>query len=375
MRLLFFALYVVGCLACGVAYAQNPTAQNSGQGLNSPNVSLNSLFLYRNSNFANENQSVERNGLDLQELELAFYADVDPYSRLTLFLTVFPEYEADPTTDRVTQSYVVEPEEAFVESSRVPYVLLKIGKFKSALGKHNSLHTHAFPLIEAPLAQSLMLGDEGLNDVGASAAILIPTSWFSEITLQYLRGEGENEMFNSSTPSDGVYVARLKNLLDLTEDLTLELGVSGAGGSNQFGGDTNLLGADFTFKWRPSEGGKYSSIIFAGEWMKRELEDATSKEKNDGFNLWGQYQWSERWSTLARYDQTKTKDSIDLAARGNITTKKYSVNAIFNATEFSNFRFEYSQTEGALSVKGDSVERKILLQGGFTIGAHPSHAY
>ena len=59
------------------------------------------------------------------------------------------------------------------------------------MGKHNQLHTHAFPFILAPLINLNLLGDEGLSDVGFSTAILLPaTSWFSELTLQYIRGEG-----------------------------------------------------------------------------------------------------------------------------------------------------------------------------------------
>lgn len=344
-----------------------------------PNVSANALFLYRNSNFAKENTSEVRNGIDVQEAEVAFYADVDPYSRLNVLLSVHPEYTADTTNDTVTQEWVIEPEEAFAETNHIPWTTLKIGKFKAAFGKHNPLHTHAFPFVDAPVANASLLGDEGLNDTGVSAAVLLPVGWFSEVTGQYLQGQGENEEFNSGTPGDGVAVGHWKNLWDLSEALTMEVGASYAQGNNSLGGETTLLGTDLTFKWRPASGGKYHSWILGSEFIQRDLDQPGAKmETGKGWNVWGQFQLSERYSTLLRFDQLDVNGSdaaVNPNSIDNITTRKYSAAVVFAATEFSSYRLEYNQAEGPLNADGDSVERKVYLQAGFTIGAHPSHAY
>lgn len=237
------------------AFAQNASA------LKTPYISANGLFLYRNSNFSKEDDATERNGMDLQEAELQIYADVDPYSRFSLLMSMEPEYSTDVATGKVTESWSFTPEEAFAELLQIPSTTIKIGKFKAAFGKSNLLHTHAYPFVDAPLVNTTLLGDEGLNDVGVSAAVLLPTNWFSELTLQYLRGEGENEEFNSPTPGDGVELAHWKNLWDLSDALTFEVGLSYAGGTNQLGTTTQLSGADLTFKWRPASGGKYQSWI------------------------------------------------------------------------------------------------------------------
>src|SRR4051812_36096874 len=98
-------------------FASRSIAQTA---LKSPNVSANALFLYRNSNFSKNSDSTTRNGFDLQEAEVAFYSDVDPYSRLNILLTIHPQYELNATTNRVEESWIVEPEEAYAETNHIP---------------------------------------------------------------------------------------------------------------------------------------------------------------------------------------------------------------------------------------------------------------
>lgn len=361
-----------------LAALQFPQVSMAQAQLKSPNVSANALFLYRNSNFSNAEESTERNGVDLQEAEIAFYSEVDPYTRLNILLAIHPEYEV--VGGRVEQEWAIEPEEAYADSNYVPSTLLKVGKFKAAFGKHNTLHTHAFAFVDAPVAQTALLGGEGLNDVGLSAAYLLPTSWFSEITAQYLKGEGENAEFNSPSPSDGVGVLHLKNLWDLSEEATLEFGLSHAQGNNYLRGSTKLNGADLTYKWRPSTGGKYHSVLLAGEVISRNMEQPTVDDEEDlGWNIWGQYQFAERWSGAVRYDQLDTKGADSTLNTenplSNITTRKYSAALVFNATEFSSYRFEFNYGDGPIATNGDQIERKFYLQANFTIGAHPAHSY
>lgn len=367
MRLILFSFVFI--------FLTQSFAQKS---LNSPNVSANALFLYQNSNFAKENTDTVRNGIDLQEAEIAFYSDVDPYTRLNILLAVSPEYE--PNGSVVEQKWNIEPEELYVETLQVPLATLRIGKFKAAFGKHNQLHTHAFPFVDAPLVNSGLLGEEGLNDVGISAALLLPAKWFSELSFQYLRGEGENTEFNSPTPSDGVYVAKWKNLWDVSDDLTVEFGASYAQGRNFAFGNTSLNDIDLTFKWRPTQGGKYFSGILGAELINRKLEQpaAAQDEKGSGWNVWGQYQIAQRWALAGRTENLKIEGSAPNPAGlglNNITTTKNSLGLIFNATEFSSYRMEYSQTNGPTNADGETVEKKIYLQANFTIGAHPAHSY
>ena len=344
--------------------------QALAQNLNTPSVSANVLFLYRNSNFHKENTDIvnpdqQRNGINVREAEVQFYSDVDPYTRLSLLLSLHSNYDVNAGV--VEEKWSIEPEEGFVESNAVSDVTLKVGKFKAAMGKHNLLHTHAYAFIEAPLANVNLLGDEGLSDVGVSGAILLPASWFSEVTLQYLRGEGENAEFSSPTPGDGVGLVHWKNLFDLSEDLTMELGGSYASGANALGGNTALSGADLTLKWRPADGGRYQSLLWAVEYLGREQTQPTlSNEIAHGVATWFQYQFAEQWAGLYRYDNLTAID----------TSTRNSIGAVYMPSEFSSFKFEIDQRSGGVaSTTGEKTENTFYIQGNFTIGAHPAHSY
>ena len=348
--------------------------------LSTPSMSANALFLYRNSNFHKDDVNVTTpdqtpNGVDVQETELQFYSDVDPYTRLSLLLSIAPKYTSDGT--KVSEEWGIEPEEAFAESNVISDVTFKIGKFKAAMGKHNTLHTHAYPLIEAPLANTKLLGDEGLNDAGLSAAVLVPTSWFNEVTLQYIRGKGENDEFNSPSPGGGVGLVHWKNLVDLSDDLTMELGASYAKGANTYRQTTSLTGADLTFKWRPSEGGRYQSVLWATEYLSRkQTQDSVSDERGAGLASWVQYQFAERWSAVYRYDNLLIKDTFDIANLPNDTWERHSLAIAYSSSEFSSYKIEYDQRrDGTLSSSNDNTEKSIFLQANYTIGAHPAHSY
>jgi hypothetical protein len=348
--------------------------------LTTPNMSANTLFLFRNSNFHKEDTNPANvdntpNGFDVQEAELQIYSDVDPYTRLNLLLSVSPSFESDGT--QVEEKWGIEPEEVFAESNVISDVTFKIGKFKAFMGKHNLLHTHAYPFIEAPLANTKLLGDEGFNDPGVSAAILLPSSWFSEGTLQYLRGKGENAEFNSPSPAASVGLAHWKNLVDLSDALTMEVGVSYAKGGNSYRKTTTLSGADLTFKWRPTEGGLYHSLVWATEYLGRTQEQAeVENEKSHGVATWIQYQFAERWAGLYRYDTLTTKDTFDPVNLPDDTWKRHSLALVYSPSEFSSFKMEFDQRNGGTkNANGDDTEKSIFLQANFTIGAHPAHAY
>ena len=94
----------------GLTLALSANAQTAS--LKSPNISANALFLYRNSNFHKEDSDTERNGMDIQETEVALYSDVDPYSRLTMILSIHPNYEPDKDhPGKIKESWQIEPEE------------------------------------------------------------------------------------------------------------------------------------------------------------------------------------------------------------------------------------------------------------------------
>lgn len=385
MRLLTTAFFVL--FTSSVSFAQNQTqpqpqdeisqpaptyrTQTSRGNTFNPDIGINALFLYQNSNRGEASATEERNGFSVQEAELQFSADVDPYWRFASTFSLHQEFDAG-TGER---EYVFEPEEIFAESLSLPAITARVGKFKAAFGKHNLLHTHAFPFIDAPLSNQALLGDEGLNDVGVSVAALMPLPWFSEVTAQGLSGQGEGVgYFAAPTSNSVVGLAKFKNLWDLSSDLTFEFGLSGATGKNSDSRATDIYGADTTFKWRP-DGSKTKALIWTVEGIKRDLDRAGYNEKGRGLATWLQYQFGPRWWVQARAEYLDLKDQDPaLIASGDALpdfARKQSALIGFIPSEFSALRLQYDH----LNDGAEKDEDRVLLQFNYSIGAHPAHAY
>lgn len=370
MRIILFLLIsILGTLV--KAQSSNPAT---------PQMSANFLFLYQNSNFHQENvdpANVDEhpNGLNVQDIELQFSADIDPKTHVSLLLGIHPHIESDGTT--VEEHWNIEPEEVFAETYLLKSATFKVGKFKAFIGQHNLLHPHAFAFVHAPMANEVLLGEEGFTDLGVSTAILIPAPWSNELTIQYFRGEGENEQFKSPTPSDGVGLVHWAHLWDLSQNLSMEIGGSYAKGGNSLGKETVLSGGDLTFKWRPDLASKVKSLIWSTEYLSRTQEqDGASDEKGYGIASWFQYQISQTWAGLYRYDNLKISNSFDPANVPSDLWERHSLAVVYMPSEVTSFKFEYGERQGGLpNAKGDKVEKAFFIQAKFEIGSHKGHSH
>jgi hypothetical protein len=334
-----------------------------------PDISANFLGAWqRSTNYSDDPAQVTHNGFSLQEAELQLAADVDPYMKANVLLSL--SQDPDSTTK---QKYALDPEEVYLESTTLPFVTIRAGKFKMALGKHNMLHTHAFPFIDAPLIHQIVLGDEGLNETGVSAATLIPASWFSEVTVQgFTVNREEDNLYGSRNSGDIGGLVKFRNLFDLSDDLTMEIGLSGTAGQNRFSQNSTVLAGDLTFKWRPSVGGKYRALIWQTEYLNADrpgFMDTTgfSQAIVSGMASWLQYQFGERWWAQARGEYVGFTHSA-----GVPTENKGSVLLGFFPSEFSGLRVQYDFFN--IENRG-KMDQTIALQYNISIGAHPAHAY
>ncbi|MDZ4660266.1 MAG: hypothetical protein SGJ18_01470 [Pseudomonadota bacterium] len=352
LPILIFCAFPLGALA------QNTKAFN-------PDISANFLGLFLSgTDISNDRLDVPHNGFSLQEAEIQFTADVDPYTKAKVLLAVGQE-AGDP-------GFVIEPEDVFIETISLPHMILKAGKFKLALGRHNELHAHAFPFVDAPLIHQTLLGDEGINESGVSAAILIPAKWYSEIVLQAFSLSNET-IFNSPKSRHSGGLVHIKNLWDLSSDLTLELGLSAAEGRNQLDRNSSIFGIDLTSKWRPEKGGKYHALIWSTEYLQAnrrgftEPTTAETTEKLGGVATWIQYQFAERWWLQLRYEYVGLPHP-DVIPFQN----KQSILLGFLPSEFSGFRMQYNRinTQGK-----NNVDHVVALQYNISIGVHPAHTY
>src|SRR5262245_7395645 len=95
---------VLACFCAGLLLARSVSAADSRM---NPDLSLNGLFEWQAGNRGNDPAAPAPNGLRVRELELQLASDIDPTLRGTVLLSVSP----DPSG-----SWVLEPEEAYVES-------------------------------------------------------------------------------------------------------------------------------------------------------------------------------------------------------------------------------------------------------------------
>jgi hypothetical protein len=338
-----------------------PSGSSSATGFSrffNPAISINGLLLGTYADQGRSDSSREvKTGMKVQEVELQFTANVDSYILGNLTIA-FEDDEVE--IEEVIASLIVTNSLAF-----------QAGKFFTPFGKHNLLHTHRFPFIDAPLINKEILGDEGINEVGVSTSLLLPTTWFSEITLQVL--EGDNSLFSGPLNDDFLYLAHWKNLIELTEELTAELGGSFAYGKNSLASgpynSTTLAGANMTFKWRPAGRELYRTLIWQSEFI-----NSSREVDKKGLYTSLRYHFNRRWWVQGRYDfLTVPRDAVSDDEDRDIaqTKNRYTGLLAFVPSEFSTLRLQYNFLDSSVAEN----EHQVLLQLNFTIGSHPAHAY
>jgi hypothetical protein len=328
-----------------------------------PAISVNGLFLGGYSSNTKTTKRVTgldfQNGFNLQEAEVQFTADVDPYWKANLIVSIDREGS-------------VNVEEGYVTSEELPYDLLpanttlKLGKFFAAFGKHNLLHTHQFPFISQPLINQAAFGSEGLKEPGLGISYLLPTSWFSELTFQGMAGHNEGLFrLNGDGKPRGAYLGHWKNFVDLSDETTLEVGNSVLAGRNSNSGHpwSEAVGVDLTTKWRPS---KERALVWQAEYIYFNRDrDGNNSRRGGGLYSSLQYQFASRWWIQGRYDLLGIPKLDD--GRKN----RWSTLLAFVMSEFSAIRLQHSYTA---QDRGGPLN-EILLQFNFTIGSHPAHQY
>jgi hypothetical protein len=351
----------------------------------------------------------KKRGFSLQQLELSINGTID-----NLF---------DAEAHIVFTEEDVELEEAFLTTRSLPANLqLKAGYFLTEFGITNPQHLHSWDFVDQPIINTRLFGGEGMRDAGLRLSWLAPTSWYSEFMvgvqnsdgdrMQSFRGEGHahgdeeehaDEEFEegvagrpyneSDTRSlnDLVWLTRWVNSFNVTEDSTLQLGVSNLYGDNHTGGETWIYGADAKYVIEDKELGR-ADWVFQGEIMKRNYQaDAVSIEGDHSFDLpsdevddWGFYVQglkaiNKKWSVGLRYEYaTGSGDSFEEDERisrdddfDRSDRTRISPLLVYQHSEFTKLRLQYnmddSDAEGNASTIWLGVE--VIL------GSHPAHKF
>ena len=298
--------------------------------------------------------------LYLNETEVSLQAAVDPYARADFFLS----FSRDPETGK----YGVEVEEGYLTTLSLPARLqLKVGKFRNAVGRLNTVHPHALPFIDMPNAYVNFFGEEGLNDEGVSVSWLLPTkAFYQELLFQVTSGYSESPAFTRSEGNRLLYVSHLKNFFTLNDDNTLELGLTGISGPNDSARVSNMAAVDLTYKWKPVKLNTYHSLTWQSEFYFNHANLMDNYSMNSfGMYSFIQYQLAKRWFLTGRYDYGQKPYNK------NLKENAFSLTAGWYATEFSKLEFETKTTD-------DNIDKRYYqawLRWIFVIGAHGAHQY
>lgn len=378
---LYLRLFVLfGVLAACPAFL-NAQTRSIISNLANPAIGMSALFL------GNEAPNVDyphEQGIQFQEAELSVISTVDPYWTLAANLV----FANDPTNGAAD---VVEAEEAYATTDSIPGIQLKVGQMRAQFGKHGLLHTHAFPFIQAPIIMGNSIGMEGFKDAGLQASWLTPLPWFCELTaggyapvaddgvtaLGAPVGQGNHPLdFNSPSHDNIPYLVHLKNLFDVDDDTTMELGASDLTGMGDDGLHHAVYGADLTFRNVPLRQSNQRGWILQGEYIKKvSYNDNIYNQESDGWYGSFQYRLDQEWWSGVRAEECFNAmpdlgvDPTENSLSGHV--QRVSADLAWLASEFSEVRVEYSYARN----DANQVDNRAMIQFNYVIGFHPPHAY
>jgi hypothetical protein len=341
----------LAALACVLLSSSSATAQVTSKVLN-PDISLIGDFRAWYTSVGPRNVDME-----MHEVESSFRSVIDPFARADIFIGM----------GHNDGEFEFELEEAYLTTLGLPFQLqAKAGKFRSNIGKINRLHPHALPFIDVPAVYANFFGDEGLNDQGASLNWLVPNSrFYQELSFEMTRGPGESESFARNDGNKMLYTSHLKNFWDLSDDASLELGVSGLAGPNNVGSTTTIVGLDATYKWKPLQFNTFKSLTLQFEAFQSRKDIGSEIIIANGMYALINYQLARRWFLSGRFDHADLPENPDWNEKAISTTLGWYLS-------------EYQKIElGGRSSWGPDLDQsyQALLGIVFVIGTHGAHEY
>jgi len=312
------------------------------------------------------------NEIRARDVEVTFQAAVDPYARFDLFV------------DLIEAEALAEVEEAYGTTLSLPYNLqVRVGKFRTNFGKLNLTHDHALPQVDRPNVLINNLGDEGLFELGLGVSYLFPTRHFIQFSLEGLDGLGEfqeeiEEFLESASaeeegrkgPDRGLgnfaYVPRLQTFFDLSDDSSLDLGISGLiwapGRLKRF-----VEGFDLTYRWRPLRQAGYKQFLWRSEFLFTQGQFGKQSFDAFGFYTYGEYRLGQRWWAGTRFDYNEVP-ILGTPEEWGITPY-----LTFQPSEFQLLRLQYKYNDADTSPLKQF--HQALLQWQFNLGPHGAHAF
>jgi hypothetical protein len=320
-----------------------------------PDISAIGDFRTLYSTDGNRNVELYFNALEMQVTSV-----VDPYASAN-FIFSFGK-------DSLNGDYSAGLEIATLTSLSLPYsAQIMVGKFKPHFTKVNILHPHAFSFVEFPTVIKNYFGDEGMFMEGVSASILVPNPWdfFQEFKVEFGRSEA-NASFDSGINNMLLVNAHLDNFFELTDNATLNLGLSAMTGPNALSERTTMAGFDLTYKWKPVQFNTYHSFTWQTEGIVSRADTAAGAPvQTYGMYSLMEYQIEKRTFIGARFDYS------GLPGMEKSDERTTSLLLRFQPSEFQILALEFQNINRNYAPSFQQVVFRAI----FGIGTHAAHAY
>ena len=313
------------------------------------------------------------NGFTLQGLEMAVSGSVDPYFRYDMNFEISH----------------LHLEEAYITSLSLPLNMqVRAGYMNAAFGRQNPQHLHAWNYINPPLSHTRFMGEEHFSGLGAELSFLLPLPWYVTIGGQMFDSKPATALRSGSfgtvdlTDSgkldgleDFVYIARLNNFFDLSNNWSLAWGFSGAFGQSPYVPDhrVDLYGTDIYLKWRPiPSGADAMAVALTVEYLVRMTQVPGDLARDHGGYAQLDVQFTRRWMMGLRGDFTDmlTGESPDIDRMPGRQWRG-SLSATFMPTHFSKVRLQYDVGRD----EGHDLYHAGFLQLEVAVGEHMAHTF
>lgn len=351
-------LLLVLMMAAGTARAQGPppgpagAAPATSTSIANPAISVIGWF----QSSAGSDPALPADAFALREVEVAFQAAVDPYSRADVYLAAGHEG--------------LEIEEATLTWLALPGgSQAKLGRFRADLGKFNRTHPPETPFADRPLAAEAFLGEEGLVTDGVSASLLVPTALYWDVIAAVGNAPSEGSpLFARERRDDLLALGRTSLFVPMGESADLHLGVSYANARAHAdlrpeGERAQVAALDLTLRWKNPRRSIYRSLLVQIELLGERGSQAATPTRRGGYG-YGLWQFTRRWSAGARLDRT------DQPVGGRLDGLLGLLQ--FRPSEFSTLSL---QARRVRDVAAGENRDALFLKWIFNIGPHGAHPY
>lgn len=277
-------------------------------------------------------------------------------------------------------------EEGFLKLQNLPGGFeIRGGRMLARFGDQNARHLHAWDFADSNMVNVLFLGEDGFAFEGGELTWLIPTSWEDALSIgfgsavvhDHDHGEehdddhdedhdehDHSEESEMARPEKNIVVIRYQARFGANDFHRFQAGASYLTGTNGFGMDTNIYGADFIYTWRQNglePGGQ--QLRWRTEWMMRDAETDEGSFEQNGFNTALLWEFIDGWEAGLRCGYIEGLEDPEISERKR-TSLSLTKHFEFAKDLTGLVRLQYNHDD----IKEHGTEDSIWLQFGFDWG-------